>query len=106
MHSYFTQEPIKADGEDMNYCLPGCIRGTCQKNNKNNYCKHDFQCQSCQDEKTNMFYATFDDERNIIPLYEEEHKLSNKQELLLNNSIRKNNIYIDNLNDKIKILNS
>lgn len=57
MHSYNVQPPIKAEGKNMNYCLPGCIRGMCKKNNSNNSCKYDFQCQYCQDKDTNMFYV-------------------------------------------------
>ena len=75
-HSYYIHPPVHADGKNMNYCLPGCIRGTCQQNtNQQNGCKYDFQCQYCQDKDTNMFYVNFDDERSIVPLYEEEHKL-------------------------------
>lgn len=106
MLSYYVQTPIKDDGENMNYCLEGCIRGTCKKSNSNNSCKNDFQCQYCQDKKTNMFYVNFDNEREIVPLYEEEDKLGDKEKLLLNESIKKNNIYIDQLNHRIEILNS
>jgi hypothetical protein len=114
MLSYEVLTPIKGNGKNMNYCLKGCVRGTCgRKNNKNNknnsnnnLCKYDFQCQYCQDKKTNMFYVNFDDERNIVPLYEEESILNNNQKNLLNNSIIKNNIYINQLNNKIKIMNS
>jgi hypothetical protein len=106
MLSYYVQTPIKDDGENMNYCLEGCIRGTCKKSNSNNSCKNDFQCQYCQDKKTNMFYVNFDNEREIVPLYEEEDKLGDEEKLLLNESIKKNNIYIDQLNHRIEILNS
>jgi hypothetical protein len=110
MHSYKVQTPIKADGKNMNYCLPGCIRGTCEKNNNTKHirkrCDYDFQCQYCQDRNSNMFYVNFDNERDIVPLYEEQNNLNKKEEKLLNDSITKNNIYIDQLNDKIKILNS
>ena len=106
MLSYYVQTPIKDDGENMNYCLEGCIRGTCKKSNLKNSCKNDFQCQYCQDKKTNMFYVNFDNEREIVPLYEEDNKLNEEEKLLLNESIKKNNIYIDQLNHRIEILNS
>ena len=60
MHSYYVDTSIKDDGKNMNYCLDGCIRGTCNKNNKNNSCKYNYQCQYCQDKVTNMFYVDFD----------------------------------------------
>jgi hypothetical protein len=104
---YYVQTPAHADGKNMNYCLSGCVRGTCKKSNNKNSCKYDFQCQYCQDNKTNMFYVNFDDERRIVPLYEEEEGvLNNSQENLLNDSIKENNIYIGQLNNKIKIMNS
>ena len=108
MHSYYVQTPVKAEGKNMNYCLAGCIRGNCKKNNENNSCKYDFQCQYCQDKDTNMFYVNFDNERTIVPIYEEErsNNLNQKQESQLNETIKKNNIYITQLNNKIDILNS
>jgi hypothetical protein len=106
-HAYYVQTPAHADGKNMNYCLPGCVRGTCQKTKNKNSCRYDFQCQYCQDSNTNMFYVNFDDERTIVPLYEEEEGiLTDKQENLLNDSIKENNIYIRQLNNKIRILNS
>ena len=93
--------PLKGDGKNMNLCLPGCIRGVCGQKGKNN-CKYDFQCQYCQDVKTNMFYVNFDKEREIVPLYEEERNLTIPQKNLLNDEIIKNNEYIHKLNDKIK----
>lgn len=98
--------PLKDKSQDMNYCLPGCVRGSCNPNNSKNSCKYGFQCQYCQDRKTNMFYVDFNDEREIVPLYEEENKLNYKQKNRLNQSIEKNNEYIKLLNDKIKIMNS
>ena len=118
MKSYSVLTPIKGNGENMNYCLPGCVRGECNKSNivyeeiesedSLNKCKYDFQCQYCQDKKTNMFYVNFDKEREILPIYaeEEEHKLTYNQEIRLNNDINKNNKYINELNKKIKLMNS
>jgi hypothetical protein len=97
--------PLKGNGKNMNSCLPGCIRGMCGKKGGNN-CKYDFQCQYCQDVKTNMFYVNFDNEREIVPLYEEEKKLTIPQENLLNDEIKKNNEYIHKLNDRIKLIES
>lgn len=98
---------IKDDGKNMNLCLPGCVRGACNKSNKSNSCKYDFQCDYCQDKDTNMFYVNFETEKDkeIVPLYEEE-KLNNNQSELLNKSINKNNVYITELNKKIKIMNN
>ena len=98
--------PLKDKSQDMNYCLSGCVRGSCNPNNSKNSCKYGFQCQYCQDRKTDMFYVDFNDEREIVPLYEEESKLNYNQKIKLNQSIEKNNQYIQLLNDKIKILNS
>jgi len=108
--------PLKGNGKNMNNCLPGCIRGVCNKRKNGsegrvgggNNCKYDFQCQYCQDVKTNMFYVNFDNEREIVPLYEEEkeHKLPLKQKDLLNDEIKKNNEYIHKLNDRIKHIES
>ena len=108
MHSYYVQTPVRAEGKNMNYCLPGCVRGNCKKNNVKNSCKYDFQCQYCQDKNTNMFYVNFDNERTIVPIYEEErsNKLNQKQESELNKTIKNNNIYITQLNNKIDMLNS
>ena len=98
--------PLKDKSQDMNYCLPGCVRGSCKPNNSKNSCKYGFQCQYCQDRKTDMFYVDFNDERTIVPLYEEESQLNYNQKNRLNQSIEKNNQYIQLLNDKIKIMNS
>jgi hypothetical protein len=98
--------PLKDKSKDMNYCLPGCVRGSCKPNNQKNSCKYGFQCQYCQDLKTNMFYVDFNDEREIIPLYEEDKKLNYRQKNRLNESIEKNNKYIELLNKKIMLMNS
>jgi hypothetical protein len=103
---YEVLTPIKGYGINMNYCLNGCIRGTCKKSNLQNSCKYDFQCNYCQDRKTNMFYVDFNNEKEIVPLYEEESKLTKNQKDLLNDSIDKNNKYINELNKRIKIMNS
>jgi hypothetical protein len=106
MKSYDVLLPIKGDGENMNYCLNGCTRGSCVKNNSPNSCKYDFQCNYCQDKKTNMFYVDFNNniEKEIIPIYEEEN-LNLTQKDMLNESIENNNEYIKELNDRIKNLN-
>lgn len=100
--------PIKDNGKGMNYCLNGCVRGMCNKTDLDNSCKYDFQCQYCQDEKTNMFYVDFnnDKEKEIIPIYEEEQNLNKSQTDLLNESIKNNNNYINELNNKIKMMNN
>lgn len=117
MKSYDVLLPIKGNGENMNNCLPNCIRGVCKKNNLNIYnqeqeedsnsCKFDFQCQYCQDKKTNMFYVDFNSEheKEILPLYEEED-LNLVQQNELNKQIEQNNEYINELNKRIKNMNS
>lgn len=99
--------PIKDDARNMNLCPKGCIRGVCNKSNNDNSCKYDFQCDYCQDKKTNMFYVNFETEkeREIIPVYEEK-SLNYNQTELLNKEINKNNTYINALNKKIKIMNT
>ena len=106
MKEYDVQLPIKDDGKNMNICPEGCNRGMCNRTNSDNSCKFDFQCQYCQDSKTNMFYANFDKEREIVPLYEEEELLTPKQENSLNKEISENNDYIHKLNNKIRMLNN
>jgi hypothetical protein len=109
MGMYDVQESVHGNGKNMNQCLQGCVRGVCNRNkngNNNNSCKYDFQCQYCNDKNTNQFYVDFNDERRIIPLYEEQNKLTNEQDNALNKSIYKNNQYINMLNHKIEIMNS
>jgi hypothetical protein len=104
---YEVMMPLKGNAKNMNPCLPGCIRGTCNTSaGQSNNCKHDFQCQYCQDPTSNMFYANFDNEREIVPIYEEEGKLNLTQTQILNKDIDKNNKYIDLLNSKIMMMNS
>lgn len=102
--SYNILTPIHGDGKNMNLCPKGCIRGACNK--KMGGCNYDFQCQYCNDKKTNMFFVDMNDERQIIPLYEEEEKLNSNQKNKLNESISKNNEYIEILNKKIMMMNS
>lgn len=104
MKSYNILTPIHGDGKNMNLCPKGCIRGACNK--KMGGCNYDFQCQYCNDQKTNMFFVDMNDERQIIPLYEEEEKLNSNQKNRLNESISKNNEYIEILNKKIMMMNS
>lgn len=107
MKSYQVLMPIKdTSSEDMNYCLGGCIRGACKlPSNNPKSCKYDFQCEYCQDEDTNMFYVDFDQEREILPIYEEQKKLNYSQDQLLNRQIEENNEYIKKLNKQIRIDN-
>lgn len=108
LYSYDVLTPIKDNGKNMNYCLNGCVRGSCNRQNKNkNSCKYDFQCSSCQDKATNMFYVNFNDtlEKEILPVYQEEN-LNYDQAIVLNKEIIKNNEYIDKINERIEIMNS
>jgi glutaredoxin len=106
MHEYDIMTPLKGESENMLKCPKGCIRGVCNKTNNKDGCKNDIDCQYCKDDKTNMFYVNFDNEKNIIPLLEEEHQLNLTQRDLLNNSIKDNNHYIHELNEKIKKMNN
>ena len=106
LSEYGVMLPIKDNAKDMNLCLSGCVRGTCTQPNKNkDFCKHDFQCEYCQDKNTNMFYVNFDNDKEIVPIYEEE-SLNYKETEILNNLIKKDNDYIGLLNKKIKLFNS
>ena len=102
---YKVLTPLKGDGKNMNLCPTGCIRGSCSNKSSDN-CKYDFQCQYCQDATTNMFYVEFNKEREILPLYEEQKNMNLSQITLLNQSINSNNKYIDQINNKLKIINS
>ena len=93
--------PIKGNGLNKNLCPTGCIRGSCDVKNKKSKCHYNYECNYCQDPKTNMFYVNYTNEETIIPLVKQ--KGYNDE---LNNIIRKNNIYINELDERIKILNS
>jgi len=99
-------EPAKGNGRNLNMCQPGCIRGICNKTNKIDSCKYDFQCNMCQDRITNMFYINSNKEKYIKPIYEESKNLNYSQTKSLDKEIDKNNIYIKDLNNLIKKLNS
>lgn len=102
---YDIQTPLQGDAKHMNLCPSGCYRGLCQK--EKGECKYDFQCEFCSDEKTNTFYVEPDDnKRQILPLYEEDHNMNNKQKSRLNEMIEKNNNYINELNKRISMMNS
>jgi len=108
LYSYDVLTPIKGDAKNMNYCLGGCVRGSCDTQNKSkNSCKYDFQCSYCQDKDTNMFYVNFNNaaKKEILPVYEEEN-LNYDQTTILNKEIIKNNKYIDKINERIEIMNS
>lgn len=96
--------PLQGNAQNMNICPKGCVRGNC--NRENGGCKYDFQCQYCSDAKTNNFYVEFNDERKIVPLYEEEDKLTINQKNKLNEEIERNNDYIELLNKKIMMMNN
>lgn len=99
-------EPAKGNGKNLNMCQPGCIRGICNKLKDINSCKYDFQCNMCQDKTTNMFYINSNNEKYIKPIYEESKNLNYTQTKLLDKEIDKNNIYIKDLNNIIRELNS
>jgi len=101
------------NGKNMNLCPNGCTRGSCKKlssneiKNSKNYCKYNFQCNYCQDRKTNQFYVDpdFNNEKEILPIYEESKHLVISQKDMLNDAIKKNNDYIVELNKKIRNAN-
>jgi hypothetical protein len=108
LYKYDVLTPIKGNAKNMNYCLSGCVRGSCNRRNKDkNSCKYDFQCSYCQDKNTNMFYINYDDmaKKEILPIYEEK-KLDSNETTYINKEIIKNNKYIDKINERIKIINS
>jgi hypothetical protein len=107
---YDVLTPLVDDGKNMKYCLNGCVRGMCNKNIKNKNknkksCKYNFQCSYCQDKPTRMFYARFNKEKKVVPIYDKSKKLNNKQKSILNKRIDENNSYVKLLNKKIDILN-
>ena len=95
--------PHNGPANNMNDCLRGCQRGGClNKSDKSGekHCKFDFQCQYCRDKDTNMFYTNgnYDNESNIVPEYEDAEQ--NEIESL-NKMIKKNNLYIKDMNEII-----
>jgi len=95
--------PHNGPANNMNDCLKGCQRGRClNKSDKSEekHCKFDFQCQYCRDKDTNMFYTNgnYDNESNIVPEYEDAEQ--NEIESL-NKMIKKNNLYIKDMNEII-----
>jgi hypothetical protein len=108
LKKYSIQMPVKGNGKNMNNCPDGCVRGACNHNNNNklsHMCTFDYQCQYCNDRKTNMFYVSGDYEydKEINPKYAEHQKPSELDNL--NNSIKNNNQYINELNTAIKKMN-
>ncbi len=97
------------NGKGMNMCPPGCLRGSCHKINNpiKDACKYNFQCQYCQDKTTNNFYVSsnMDQEKEILPIYEEQQHLTISQKDLLNDAIKENNQYIIDINKKIMDMN-
>lgn len=104
--SYNVLTPLVDDGKNMKYCLNGCVRGMCNKNIDNKGgCKYNFQCSYCQDKPTHMFYARFNKEKKVVPIYDRSKELNNKQKKKLNERIDENNSYVKLLNKKINTLN-
>lgn len=111
LKKYTITMPVKGNGQNMNNCPRGCVRGACKhKNNNNNnklshMCTFDYQCQYCNDRKTNMFYVSgdYENEKEIVPKYAEHQQPTELDNL--NNSIKNNNVYINELNSAIKKMN-
>ncbi len=111
LKKYTITMPVKGNGQNMNNCPRGCVRGACKhKNNNNNklshMCTFDYQCQYCNDRKTNMFYVSgdYENEKEIVPKYAEHQQPTELDNL--NNSIKNNNVYINELNSAIKKMNN
>ena len=91
----------------LDKCPLGCVRGVCRRiNNGKKGCKYDYQCSYCTDRKTKRFFVDFGKRDEIIPLYEEQKKISSKQSNTLNSEIEENNKYIYNLNEEIEYRNN
>jgi len=98
---------------DLDLCKFGCERGVCKLKNKNknhsknhpHLCKYDFQCNYCKDRKTNNFYVDLTNYEEVLPDYDLQDELSKTQSESLNDEIKQNNEYIDDLNDKIQEYN-
>jgi hypothetical protein len=103
-NEYEIMMPLQGDAKHMNLCPTGCSLGVCKKGS--GQCKYDFQCEYCSDKNTNTFYVEFDNDREILPLYEEEKKMNNSQKNTLNDMIKTNNDYIGELNKKIVMMNN
>jgi hypothetical protein len=107
LKKYSIKMPVKGNGKNMNNCPIGCVRGACKHHNNklSHMCTFDYQCQYCNDRKTNMFYVSGDYEydKEINPKYAEHQKPTELDNL--NNSIKNNNIYINELNTSIKKMN-
>lgn len=110
LKKYTITMPVKGNGQNMNNCPRGCVRGACKHKNNNNklshMCTFDYQCQYCNDRKTNMFYVSgdYENEKEIVPKYAEHQQPSELDNL--NNSIKNNNVYINELNSAIKKMNN
>ncbi len=99
--------PIQGKSFGLKDCPKGCIRGTCNgKGDGNKSCKYDFQCDYCKDKKTGMFYVDFDNDREILPLYDESKNMNKDDIHKLNDMINKNNDYIKKLDEKIEMINN
>jgi hypothetical protein len=106
LKKYTITMPVKGNGKNINNCPNGCVRGVCTNNNKlSHMCTFDYQCQYCNDIKTNMFYVSGDYEydKEINPKYAEHQQPTELDNL--NNNIKNNNKYINELNISIKKMN-
>lgn len=109
LKKYTITMPVKGNGQNMNNCPIGCVRGACKHNNNNklsHMCTFDYQCQYCNDRKTNMFYVSgdYENEKEIVPKYAQHQQPTELDNL--NNTIKNNNIYISELNNTIKKMNN
>lgn len=105
---YEIKMPRKGDGKNFLYCPQGCDRGVCKDKKQGDqrikgHCQFDFECQYCEDRNTHMFYVggNFENERDILPTYSQPKiQLSDFEKL--NKHIDENNLYVQQLNEKIK----
>ena len=97
--------PKSYESNYLNKCPLGCVRGVCKRMNNKKGCKYDYQCSYCTDRKTKRFYVDFGNRDEILPIYEEQKKISPKQSATLNDEIKENNAYINELNEEIEYRN-
>lgn len=89
----------------LDLCKKGCVRGTCKKSDEKDSCKYDFQCNYCKDRDSSQFYVDLTNYEEVLPDYDLQEELSKNQSEDLNDEIKKNNEYIDDINKKIREYN-
>lgn len=106
-NKYHIKLPYSENGLNTLNCPAGCNRGRCdfKNQNKKNHCKYDFQCNYCNNKNTNMMYIDPNNNRKLIPVYEESQNLTKNQKGKLNNSINEYNNDIEKINKTVSYVN-